>query len=150
MTIRIALVAAGLGLGAFALYHPVAQPFKQTAAAVTRAPALATTPSGEHARRPRHRATRRAGRRSHGSCLPRSGRRTRRRAAAPSPAPNSVSVNAGDADQLAKVPGLGRAIAERIVALRAQEGAYDSLDELLDVAGMNAARLDRASPYLRL
>lgn len=66
-----------------------------------------------------------------------------------SPPPGSVDVNAADAVQLAAVPGIGRAIAQRIVELRRREGDFASLDELLDVAGMTSSRLDRARPYLR-
>ncbi len=75
-------------------------------------------------------------------------RAPRRRSASPPPA-GSIDVNAAGADRLAAVPGIGRAIAARIVELRAREGDFASLDELLDVAGMTASRLDRARPYLR-
>ncbi len=73
--------------------------------------------------------------------------RVRRRA---SPPPNgSVDVNRADAAELAAVPGIGRAVAARIVELREREGSFASLDELLDVAGMTQTRLERARPYLR-
>jgi len=72
---------------------------------------------------------------------------TRRRRA--SPPPGSVDVNVAGASQLAAVPGIGPAIAERIVELRRREGNFASLDELLDVAGMTSSRLDRARPFLR-
>ena len=65
------------------------------------------------------------------------------------PPEGSVDVNAADAAELAAVPGIGRAIAARIVELREREGAFTSLDELLDVAGMTQTRLERARPYLR-
>jgi competence protein ComEA len=61
-----------------------------------------------------------------------------------------VDVNTADAATLATVPGIGKAIAERIVAVRDRDGAYDAFDQLLDVAGMTQSRLDRASPYLRI
>lgn len=60
-----------------------------------------------------------------------------------------VDVNRSDAAILATVPGIGRSVAERIVELRERQGAFTSLDELLDVAGMTQTRLDRARPYLR-
>jgi competence protein ComEA len=73
--------------------------------------------------------------------------RTRRHRSAP---PNgSVDVNTSDAAQLAAVPGIGRAIAARIIELRRREGSFGSLDELLDAAGMTQTRLERARPYLR-
>lgn len=61
-----------------------------------------------------------------------------------------VDVNTADAATLASVPGIGMAIAERIVAVRERDGAYESIDQLLDVAGMTQNRLDRAEPYLRI
>lgn len=76
-------------------------------------------------------------------------RRTGRRVASASPAAQSVDVNTADAGSLAHVPGFGRVIAQRIVALREREGAYESLDELLDVAGVSAAKLARARPFLQ-
>jgi competence protein ComEA len=86
-----------------------------------------------------------AGEARHG---PQSGRRAHRRAARPPPG-ESVDVNRAGADELAAVPGIGRAVAQRIVELREREGAFASLDELLDVAGMTQTRLERARPYLR-
>lgn len=75
-------------------------------------------------------------------------RRSRHRAASPPPE-SSINVNEAGAAELAAVPGIGRAIAGRIVELRGREGNFTSLDELLDVAGMTQSRLDRARPYLR-
>ncbi|HEX3370603.1 MAG TPA: ComEA family DNA-binding protein, partial [Candidatus Cybelea sp.] len=66
-----------------------------------------------------------------------------------SPAEASVDINAADAAALGAVPGIGRAIAQRVVDLREREGPFSSADELLDVAGMTQSRLERARPYLR-
>ncbi|MBV8066822.1 MAG: ComEA family DNA-binding protein [Candidatus Eremiobacteraeota bacterium] len=85
-----------------------------------------------------------AGERQHAPITP---RRSRRHAAVSLAA--GVDVNHSDAGALATVPGIGRAIAERIVELRERQGGFTSLDELLDVAGMTQTRLDRARPYLR-
>ncbi|HEY5258453.1 MAG TPA: ComEA family DNA-binding protein [Candidatus Baltobacteraceae bacterium] len=66
--------------------------------------------------------------------------------------PPSVPVdpNTADAAALANVPGLGPAISARIVTYRRLNGAFQTLDELLDVAGITPAKLDRAQPYLTL
>jgi competence protein ComEA len=76
--------------------------------------------------------------------------RARGQRASASLAPQSVDVNRADAAELASVPGIGRAIAARIVEMRALDGSFNALDELLDVAGMSQTRLERARPYLRL
>jgi len=72
-----------------------------------------------------------------------------RRHARAAPAASSVDVNRANPGELAAVPGIGRAVAARIVELREREGPFSSLDELLDVAGMTQTRLERARPYLR-
>lgn len=136
---RYALLAGGVALAAIAIVHPPPRP--QVPVSSSSPPALARLQPSMTPRRtavPRCRAwrTRRASR-------PRA-RKRRRRAVA------IVDVNVADAQALAAVPGVGPAIAERIVEIREREGAYASLDELLDVAGMNAGRLERARPYLRL
>jgi competence protein ComEA len=74
--------------------------------------------------------------------------RTRHRSPRLQPS-GSIDVNRSGAAELAAVPGIGRAIAARIVELREREGAFASLDELLDVAGMTQSRLERARPYLQ-
>lgn len=61
-----------------------------------------------------------------------------------------VELNAAGETELAAVPGIGAAIAARIVEMRTVDGAFTSLDELLDVAGMTQTRLERARPYLHL
>ena len=61
-----------------------------------------------------------------------------------------VDLNRADVRALGSIPGIGAAIAQRSVDVRAREGPYASLDELLDVAGMNEARLERARPHLVL
>ncbi|MBV8491644.1 MAG: ComEA family DNA-binding protein [Candidatus Eremiobacteraeota bacterium] len=82
-----------------------------------------------------------------GVATPRARRGGKRRTA--SPPPLSVDVNTASPQELAAVPGIGRALAARIVAMRESAGAFSSLDELLDVAGMTQARLERASPFLQ-
>ena len=75
--------------------------------------------------------------------------RSRRSASADAIAPASVDVNAADDATLERVPGIGRAIAARIVEMRELNGRFASNDELLDVAGMTQTRLERALPFLR-
>ena len=61
-----------------------------------------------------------------------------------------VDLNSADAALLSTLPGIGATLAARIVAVRERDGAYTSLDQLLDVAGMTQSRLDRVASYLRI
>ncbi len=62
----------------------------------------------------------------------------------------SVNLNSASAGELARVPGLGETLAQRIVAYRAQNGPFASLDELADVSGFTPRRIDTLAQYLVL
>ncbi|MBV8580364.1 MAG: helix-hairpin-helix domain-containing protein [Candidatus Eremiobacteraeota bacterium] len=91
---------------------------------------------------------------SHGSHRKRGHRRRKPAADGPPPVADGpppvaeVDINSADAAILATVPGIGDGLAERIVAYRAQNGAFASVDELLDVAGITEHRLDALIPYV--
>jgi competence protein ComEA len=59
-----------------------------------------------------------------------------------------VDINTADAETLATIPGIGDGLAKRIVMFREQNGAFASVDELLDVAGITEHRLDAMIPYV--
>jgi competence ComEA-like helix-hairpin-helix protein len=70
--------------------------------------------------------------------------------APPSPAGLfTVNVNDAGVDELAVLPGLGPATAQRIVDHRRNHGPFASLDALLDVPGIGPATLDGLRPHLR-
>ena len=53
-----------------------------------------------------------------------------------------VDLNAATAEQLDTLPGVGPATAAAIIAHRSESGPFTSVDELLDVRGIGAARLE--------
>ncbi|WP_457628010.1 ComEA family DNA-binding protein [Oceanithermus sp.] len=57
----------------------------------------------------------------------------------------AVSVNRASPEELEAVPGIGPALAQRIVAHR----PYRTLDELLRVPGIGPKTLERLRPYLK-
>lgn len=61
-----------------------------------------------------------------------------------------VNVNLAPPAELAQLPGLGPATAERIVAHREQQGPFASHEDLLAVHGIGPVTLERMRPYLRL
>jgi comEA protein len=61
----------------------------------------------------------------------------------------TVNVNAAGAAELAQLPGLGPATAQRIIDHRREHGPFASLEGLLDVPGIGPATLERMRPHLR-
>jgi competence ComEA-like helix-hairpin-helix protein len=61
----------------------------------------------------------------------------------------TVNVNDAGVDELAVLPGLGPATAQRIVDHRREHGPFTSLEGLLDVPGVGPATLDAMRPHLR-
>lgn len=55
--------------------------------------------------------------------------------------PRRLDINKATADELAQLPGMNRALAERIVAER-PAGGFATIDDLLRIRGMTAARLE--------
>lgn len=84
------------------------------------------------------------------------GHRKRRRNAEPGlvadPATDApidiVDINSADESELETLPGIGAALAERIVTVREASGPFASPDDLLDVGGMTQGRLDALLPYV--
>lgn len=78
------------------------------------------------------------------------------RAAAPaSPTPSGpgppgapVDLNRATADELQKLPGIGPALAERIVAFRAERGPFAKPEDLMEVSGIGAKTYARLAPMV--
>ena len=77
----------------------------------------------------------------------RSGARSRSRARAKKTAV-ALDINRATVAQLQTVPGIGAQLAQRIADYRSVNGAFGTLDELADVAGMTTSRVTRLSTYL--
>jgi competence protein ComEA len=67
----------------------------------------------------------------------------------PATARFTVDVNTATAMELAQLPGLGPAMAQRIIDHRNAHGDFPSPDGLLDVPGIGAATLGSIRPHLR-
>jgi competence protein ComEA len=59
-----------------------------------------------------------------------------------------VDPNRAGVDELSRLPGVGRAVAERIVAAREGQGAFRQGADLLEVSGIGPATLSRIEPFL--
>ena len=74
---------------------------------------------------------------------------TRGEAAAPA-APAPVDLNAASPEQLDALPGIGPALAARIVAYRDEHGPFTKIEHLNDVKGIGARTLEKLRPLLIL
>jgi competence protein ComEA len=63
--------------------------------------------------------------------------------------PDAVRVNSASAAELEALPGIGAALAARIIADREANGAYTSLDDLARVEGIGASLVERLRGLVR-
>ncbi len=59
-----------------------------------------------------------------------------------------IDVNKATAEDLQKIPGIGEALARRIIEFRQEHGPFEKVDDLLNVRGIGTASLDKMRPYL--
>lgn len=62
------------------------------------------------------------------------------------PLPLGFDLNLVTREQLLTIPGIGQAIAERILARRDEVGSFSALEDLQGIAGINQAVLNRLRP----
>ena len=60
-----------------------------------------------------------------------------------------VDINSADWPELVQLPNIGRALADRIVQSRREEGPFADLDELRRVRGIGPKTLAGIRPYLK-
>ncbi|MFU8812607.1 MAG: ComEA family DNA-binding protein [Balneolaceae bacterium] len=53
-----------------------------------------------------------------------------------------ININTADAETLQLLPGIGPAYAQRIIEWRAEHGAFQTKEQLMDVRGIGPARLE--------
>lgn len=61
-----------------------------------------------------------------------------------------IDVNRADETELQVLPGIGPALARRIVEHRTRHGSYRGVDDLLDVPGVGPVVLERIRPLLEV
>jgi competence protein ComEA len=61
-----------------------------------------------------------------------------------------INLNTATAEELQRIPGIGPAMAERLIAYRQQNGAFHSVEDLLQVSGIGEKKFARIQPYVRV
>ncbi|MCW2779858.1 MAG: ComEA family DNA-binding protein [Marmoricola sp.] len=69
---------------------------------------------------------------------------------APAPSGQLVNLNSATAEQLDTLPGVGPVTAQKILDWRSRNGAFSSVDELLEVDGIGEKTLADLAPFLTL
>lgn len=59
-----------------------------------------------------------------------------------------VDINTASIEELMKVPGIGKVLAQRIVQYRQEKGEFRNLKDLLSVRGIDKKRFAKFKPYL--
>ena len=59
-----------------------------------------------------------------------------------------LDLNRATAEELQNLPGIGAVLAQRMVERRQTQGRYRTIDDLRDVKGIGAKRLDRLRPLV--
>ena len=73
-------------------------------------------------------------------------------AASPAPGASAQLVNINTADQVAleTLPGVGPVTAQAIITWRTENGAFTSVDELLEVSGIGEVTLSEMAPFVTI
>ncbi len=67
-----------------------------------------------------------------------------------SPSQGQVNINTASADQLERLPGIGPAMAARILAYRQQAGGFQKIDELQEISGIGPKKYAKIAPLVKL
>lgn len=65
------------------------------------------------------------------------------------PSPEAVNINTATADELERLPHIGRKTAEAIVEFRDLNGPFRRLEDLMLIRGVSEKRFDELQPLLR-
>jgi competence protein ComEA len=63
---------------------------------------------------------------------------------------NPIDLNRATAQDLTQLPGIGEAIAKRIVDFREEHGPFKRVEDLMKVKGVGEKSLEKIRPYVRV
>ena len=66
------------------------------------------------------------------------------------PGKESLNINTANAELLQNLPGVGPAMADRIVSHRKENGPFSDPEQLMDVSGIGEKKFARMKPFVRV
>lgn len=63
---------------------------------------------------------------------------------------SKININTASAEDLDYLPGIGAVLAERIVQYRAENGPFESLEEIKEVSGIGDATYEKIREFITL
>lgn len=63
---------------------------------------------------------------------------------------DKVNINQASADELTKIPGVGKATAQRIIDYRTRNGPFTELEDLMKIKGIGKAKFEKLAPRITL
>ena len=64
------------------------------------------------------------------------------------PTPLKVNINTATLQELELLPGIGPAIAQRIVDYRAENGRFNTVEDIMNVRGIGQATFEKLQPNI--
>ncbi len=61
-----------------------------------------------------------------------------------------IDINTASLQQLQLLPGVGEALAQRILDYRTEHGRFVSLKELMNVSGIGNKKFEQIEPYIKI
>ncbi len=66
------------------------------------------------------------------------------------PAEGKVNINTASAADLQRIPNIGPAMAEKVIAYRQENHGFQSIEDLMQVSGIGAKKFAKMAPYVKI
>ncbi len=63
---------------------------------------------------------------------------------------DKININSATVEELVKIPGVNKELAEKIIEVREENGEFVDIDELLDIEGIDVKLLRQLKKYIKV
>ena len=61
-----------------------------------------------------------------------------------------ININTASEQQLTLLPGIGEAIAKRIIDYRTEHGNFNAIEDIMNVSGIGEKKFEQLRPYIKV